>query len=214
MNNKRFIAALAAVGFAVAMDANAAVINFQENDSPANTSTLLGLTATFTDGGASLTAAGFGPNGPVDLYAKFTSGDPTETGLGLVNDPSGDHEITVGSFIQLTVPPSPAGSTLDLIIAGSVQANETALVFFGTANGVLGATPILGSAGPGADQTMYSIGPFGAGPGYIDITAGNGNVLLDSATVTVPPVPDGGMTVAMLGGALSLLGLVRRKLVA
>ena len=214
MNNKRFIAALAAVGFAVAMDANAAVINFQENDSPANTSTLLGTTATFTDGGASLMAAGFGPGvlNSVPLFAKFTTGDPTETGLGLLNDPSGEHEITVGSFIQLTVPPSPPGSVLNLIIAGSVQSGESAVVSFNLAPGTLGGgVPITGTAGPGPDQTMFTIS---SGAGFIDITAGSGNVLLDSATVTVPQIPDGGMTVAMLGGALTLLGFARRKLVA
>ena len=212
MNNQRFFAALAAMGFAVSVQANTATITFQENDSPANTSTTLGTTSTFTDGGASLMAAGFGPGGPVDLYAKYTSGDPSETGLGLVNDPSGEHEIIPGSFIQLTVPPSPAGSTLELIIAGSVQSTESALVKFTTTAGSFGGTTIVGTAGPGTDQVKFIIGALGNG--YSDISAGSGNVLLDSATILLPTVPDGGTTVAMLGGALTLLGLARRKLIA
>jgi hypothetical protein len=45
-------------------------------------------------------------------------------------------------------------------------------------------------------------------------TQGHTTVLSFSAYTTVPGVPDGGMTVMLLGAALSAMGLLRKKLVA
>lgn len=62
-------------------------------------------THTYTDGGSglSIVAKGFdGVGGTADLYGKNDGGD--EIGLGLANDPTGDHEIHNGSgFVQLDV---------------------------------------------------------------------------------------------------------------
>lgn len=62
----------------------------------------LGTSQTFTAGGFTITAAGF--TNPtfstgVNLYEKNLGGD--EKGLGLVNDPSGDHEITGTNLIRI-----------------------------------------------------------------------------------------------------------------
>ena len=211
MKTQMLFTALAAIGFAGALDANAVTITFQENDSPVNTSTVLGTSATFTEGVASITATGYSSNNNLtDLFAKYTSGDPTETGLGLNNDP--DKEIHGSSFIQLTVPPSPAGSTLDVVLTGSIQTGETSNIGFSTTAGTRGAL-IPGGSQSGGGTFSFTV-PSGDQSGYIDIWASSGNVLLDSVTITVPSVPDGGLTIAMLGAALTVLGLARRKLIA
>src|SRR5215469_4998706 len=59
--------------------------------------------STFTSGGFSVSASGFGmlvTGAPASLYAKNTGGD--ELGLGLNNDGT-QNEITSGSFVQLNI---------------------------------------------------------------------------------------------------------------
>ena len=202
MKKKQLLTALAAIGFAATFNANALTFSFLEN----GIGDLGSNTRNFTESGVTLTATGYGlgPN-IVHLWAKNDGGD--ENGLGLSND--SEHEIKPGSFIQLTVPTSPV-TTFDFVIAGSVQSGESAKVYFSPTAGVLG-TILIGTLN-GVDGSVPI--PSIYQNGYIDITAGTGNVLLDGASVTVPSVPDGGLTVALLGGALSLLGFARRKLVA
>jgi hypothetical protein len=74
------------------------------------TNTALGQSHNYTGNlGDIINAQAFGPNGsglglpgPVQLFGKANTGSETdENGAGLTNDPSGDNEITVGSFIQL-----------------------------------------------------------------------------------------------------------------
>jgi fibronectin-binding autotransporter adhesin len=211
MNNK-FIAAVAAIGFAAAMDASALTytIDFQQYGQNVN----LGPTKTFTSGPVSIAAAGFTTGGSsVDLFAKYSSGNPSETGLGLANDLP-DHEINTSSFVQLALPPGgPVGTTLDVVLTGSLQTGETADIRLGTANGVLGST-VIGTHSGGDTWSFNIPAADNVAGNYIDITADNGNVLLDSVQISTPSVPDGGLTVAMLGGALTLLGFARRKLVA
>jgi hypothetical protein len=203
MKNNWFLTMTACVGFAAAAQATDVTIDFQNH----GTGNLGVTTDTFSDGGASIVASGFSATGPVDLWVK--SGSPSETGLGLANDTT-DHEILPGSFIQLTVPPAPPGSTLKLVVTGSIQSGESVEVFFGATSGTIGSTPITGGSVSGDQQTFLI--PAGDQSGFIDVTAGAGNILLDSAVVTIPNVPDGGLTIALLGGALTALGLARRKL--
>src|SRR5205814_1497873 len=119
------IMALAAMG-ALATQANAVTFTFQENGSNVD----LGPTSTFTVGGFSLTASGFlTSGGPTDLYAKFTLGNPSETGLGTVSDPSGQHEIVTTNFVQLTLPTTPP-SNFSMVLLASVQGCESAKVYF------------------------------------------------------------------------------------
>jgi hypothetical protein len=94
-----------------------------------------------------------------------------------------------------------------MVFLGSVQPGESALVYWSTKLGVLGTTLIGTVTGDGfVDISGYNM------TGYIGITAGTGNVLIDGVTGTAD-VPDSGTTVAMLGCALTALGLARRKLV-
>jgi hypothetical protein len=185
--------------------ANAALItfNFQENGSNLD----LGPTSTFTESGISLTASGFlTAGGATHLYAKNLGGD--ETGLGSTSDPSGAHEITTSNFIQLTLPTTPLTAFVMVALA-SVQTGEQAKVFFTTTPGTLTGATLIGTV-TGHDGTVTI--PPGDQTGFIDITAGAGNVLLGSATVSTGTVPDGGATVSLLGCALLGLAAMRRKL--
>jgi VPDSG-CTERM motif len=193
------IMALAAMG-ALATQANAVTFDFQSNGSNVD----LGTTSTFTVGGISLTASGFLTNGtPTDLYAKFTLGNPSETGLGTNID--SDHEVNTTDFIQLTLPTSPP-TNFNLVLLASVQFGEQAKVYFSTTPGSFAGATLIGTITnadgsvtiPAADQT-----------GFIDITAGAANILLESATVSVP---DSGSAVALLGIALAGIEGVRRAL--
>jgi hypothetical protein len=179
----------------------AVTFNFQENGSNVN----LGPTSTFTEGGLSLTASGFlVAGGTTALYAKNVGdvGGSNEMGLGTASDPSGQNEITTADFVQLTLPTTPS-SIFTLAFLSSVQQGEQAKVYFTTTAGSLTGATLIGTITnadgsvtiPGADQA-----------GFIDITAGSANVLLESATFTA--VPEGSSTIGFLGiGGVALAGI-------
>ena len=194
------IMALAAMG-ALATQANAVTFDFQSNGSNID----LGPTSTFTVGGFSLTASGFlTSGGTTDLYAKFTSGNPSETGLGTAID--SEHEINTTDFIQLTLPTTPP-SNFQMVLLASVQVGEQAKVYFTTTPGTLTGATLIGTI-TNADGSVNI--PAGDQTGFIDITAGAANILLESATIA--GVPDGGSAVALLGIALAGIEGVRRAL--
>jgi hypothetical protein len=198
------IMALAGLGVALATHANAVTLtyNFLENGSNAG----LGATSIFTEGGFSLTANGFlTAGGPTGLYAKSLG--VGETGLGTTSDPSGDHEIVTTNFVQLTLPTSPP-STFGMVLLASVQQGEQAKVYFTTTPGTLIGATLIGTV-TNSDGSITV--PAGDQTGFIDITAGVANVLLEGATITTS-VPDGGSTIALLGVALGGIEGVRRML--
>jgi hypothetical protein len=96
---KLLLAAAGAAALAFSGAANAAVeINF--NNPTGN----IGPSHTYSNGGLSVTAYGVDENlNPLDLYGKSDGGD--ENGVGIANDPSGDHEIwgDVGGAVILDV---------------------------------------------------------------------------------------------------------------
>jgi len=191
------IMALAAMG-ALATQANAVTFTFQENGSNVD----LGPTSTFTVGGFSLTASGFlTSGGPTDLYAKFTLGNPSETGLGTNID--AEKEVNTTDFIQLTLPTTPP-SNFNMVLLASVQFGEQAKVYFTTTPGTLTGATLIGTI-TNADGSVTI--PAGDQTGFIDITAGAANILLESATISVP---DSGSAVALLGIALAGIEGVRR----
>jgi len=192
------IMALAAMG-ALATQANAVTFTFQENGSNVD----LGPTSTFTVGGFSLTASGFlTSGGPTDLYAKFTLGNPSETGLGTNID--SEKEVNTTDFIQLTLPTTPP-SNFSMVLLASVQSGEQAKVYFTTTPGTLTGATLIGTI-TNADGSVTI--PAGDQTGFIDITAGAANILLESATIS--SVPDSGSAVALLGIALAGIEGVRR----
>jgi PEP-CTERM motif-containing protein len=196
-------------------------INF---DTPGNTDP--GTTASF--GSPAVTATGYfcpvGGCGTTDLYIK--DGGAGEQGLGLANDPSGQHELwpannSGGPFIQLDV-----SALLGLTSGASFTMNSTT-------NGewweVIGAT---GAGGAGAvalfvgnDELSHdfanwgsydyydfvSLGTFtGGNPGDCEeCTIGFGNVLLSSLTYT-PSVPEPATWATMLLG-FGAVGFAMRR---
>ena len=200
MKHKLTTIIMALAGIALAGQANAVNFNFQENGSNLD----LGTTSTFTESGLSLTASGFlTAGGTTHLFSKNLGG--TETGLGTTTDPTGQHEIISTNFVQLTLPTTPP-SNFSLVLLTSVQPGEQAKVFFTTTPGTLAGATLIGTV-TNADGKI-SI-PAGDQTGFIDITAGAANVLLESATFTTT-VPDGGSTVALLGVALTAVEGARR----
>ena len=192
------IMALAAMG-ALATQANAITFDFQSNGS----NVPLGTTSTFTVGGFSLTASGFlTAGGTTNLFAKDLGG--TETGLGTTSDPSGQHEIVTTNFVQLTLPTAPP-SNFSMVLLTSVQTGESAQVFFTTTPGTLAGATLIGTLTANGSVTIPAIYQTG----FIDITAGAANILLESATVSTP---DSGSAVALLGIALAGIEGVRRVL--
>ena len=84
---------------------------------------VLGTSQTYTAGPFTITAYGFDSSGnPTDLYGKDLGGD--ESGLGLNNDPSGQHEICCGNYIQLDLSSLVNNPGLAITIS-SVQSGET-----------------------------------------------------------------------------------------
>jgi hypothetical protein len=190
----------AAIGAGFATQANAVSFTFQENGSNLD----LGPTSTFTSGGFSLTASGFlTAGGTTNLFAKDLGG--TETGLGTVSDPTGEHEITTANFVQLTLPTTPP-SNFSMVLLTSVQTGESAQVFFTTTPGTLAGATLIGTVSNANGSITI---PAGDQTGFIDITAGAANVLLEGAEITTT-VPDGGATVALLGIALTAVEGARR----
>jgi hypothetical protein len=190
--------------FAWATRANAdTTFNFLENGSNVD----LGPTSTFIEGGFSLTASAFlTSGGTTHLYAKKLSNidGSSEIGLGTTSDPTGDHEITTNSFIQLTLPTTPS-SNFQRVLLASVQEGEKALVYFTQTAGTLAGATLIGTV-TNADGSVAL--PAGDQTGFIDITAGSANVLLSSATVDAVP-ESGSLTLLCLG--LVVIGIGGRQ---
>lgn len=174
---------------------------------------VLGTSHPYNVSGVTVTAYGFGPGGATNLYGK--NAGLTETGLGLTNDPSGQNEITLGSFVQLDISQLlPKGYTTAAIFVNSVQSGEPWDLFASNTLGVLGTLEINNSLVANQAVDVSSLLNFK----YLGLTAHFGgrhhdNVLLGQVTATHPTnVPDSGTTGMLLGVALCGLGFLRRKL--
>jgi VPDSG-CTERM motif len=193
---RKIILLLVAAAGAFALKANAlpVTIHFQESGD-------VGPTFTFDQDGFDLTLSAF-------LTAGGTTHLFVANAAGTTGDPSGQNGIATNTFIQLTVPTSPA-SNLDFVSIGDIGAGESAKVYFTTTAGSLAGATLL--------KTLTADGPVAVGAafqhGFIDITAGAGNVLLTGAQISqVRSVPDAGFTASLLGMGLVGLAALRRKL--
>jgi VPDSG-CTERM motif len=192
MTKKIILLLIVAAGvLGLAANALAGPIRFQEAGD-------VGPTFTFNDGTFNLTLSAFlTTGGTTHLFVMNEAGTTADSG-----------KIGPNSFIQLTVPTSPA-SNLDSVTIDDIVAGESAVVYFTHSAGTLaGATPI---------GTLNANGNVPVGPlfqnGFIDVTAGSGNVLLFSANVSpLSSVPDAGFTASLLGMSLAGLTALRRKL--
>jgi hypothetical protein len=201
-NLKIMIIALAAF-FALATQSRAVIFDFQQYGSNVD----LGPTRTFTKSGISLTASAFmTAGGSTHLYAKNDDpiGGSSEKGLGTMADPTGEHEITTTDFVQLmlsTMPPSHVS-----IYLGSVQSGESAMVYFNSTSGTLAGATLIGTM---VNHDGWVNIPAQYQNGFIDITAGAENVLLETVRTSVG-VPDAGATLLLFTISVAAIAFLRR----
>jgi len=203
MRSQILLSTVALLGFGVVAQGAPITFSFLENGLGN-----LGTSSTFTESGVSLTAY-VGPSGQ-QLYAKNQG--PGETGLGTASD--SENEINPNNFVQLNAATSPAMEITTLYF-GSIQTQtlgERVDIYYSTTLGSLGT--LLGSVyGSGSGVVgSFDLTSYGYMTGYYGVTGGVGNVELGGAVVNA--VPDVASTGMLLGGTLTMLGLLRRKLVS
>jgi hypothetical protein len=155
---------------------------------------------------------------PRNLFEKFTSGDPGETGLGLVNGPippgHGAFEIEVGTMIQLDLTNLINAGLKDLTLSiSSVQATEGFAIYgsnIAAAVGVSGAL-LIGEVGDGVGPIVPESFPGNIPNNFIWVTATNMDVLLENGlSVTGEGKVPEPISLILLGSGLAGVGLYRR----
>lgn len=198
------------------------------SNSQQNTS--LGSSYTFTQGGNWLQATAVVPMWTASsctstttdpcLFAKDTTGDPTESGLGL--SPANQSEINYPDGIALQ---AAAGNPIDSIELGSVQTGES-WALDGCSAMFTNCTTIRGGVGGGSNESLWLTGlgqySFTSYVVYVpcangttcgeSTTSGGNNILLMSAVTSVPEPGVLALFGAGLLGCAIVLGRRRRGL--
>jgi hypothetical protein len=175
-----------------------------------NPTGVLGTSQSYSSGGVTLTAYGYDSHGPSNLYGKADGGD--ENGIGLANDPHGNHEIVKGSFVQLDISQllSHGFNTAEIFVGSTQGTDEPWDLFASNTLGIPGTLEIAGSTADfpaGVDISSL------LGFHYIAVTAHNSegvggqNVLLSA--ISCGNVPETGSSLALLALALGAVVLLR-----
>jgi PEP-CTERM motif-containing protein len=204
---KLIIGLLAASALATASAASATTnINF--DTATGN----MGPSHTYSNGGLSVTAYGVNNSlNPLDLYGKHNGGD--ENGLGIANDPSGDHEIWgyVGGAVLLDVSDLLANSVSEAqFFMGSTTNGESWIVWEYTGAGFVQALT-------GTDElTWHDLPDWGSYSYYAFTAGGNGqNVLLGGLSLTQAVPEPATWAMMLLGfGAMGVAFRRRRRTTA
>ena len=148
----------------------------------------LGNTHVYTSGSLTVTASGFtAANAPTALYGKNAGGD--EVGLGLANDPSGDHEIYYGmGYVQLAV-----SALFGLVSSVSFSTNSTTdgeqwSIFGSNVAHSYGGVALLS----GTNENTAMLPSFGTYKYYDFVStsqSGGKNFLITGLTMTAVPEP-------------------------
>jgi hypothetical protein len=175
-----------------------------------------GQSVTYTLNGLSVTLTAFGLNNasgsPVQLYGKNQG--PGETGIGLTNDPSGEHEIYYREgFIQIDLSGIPSADLVSLSFGSTTGGEEWKVDGTNTAGTLLSITPPGSSVGTGftngsltltGHDRYYDVFEISQ-PGWGD----GGNILLSSLTVT--SVPEPATWGLMIAGVFCIGAAMRRQ---
>ena len=231
-----FVAIAIVLAGAGAQSAHAGAINWSFNalnGSPAQPGKSLLTQETYTQDGETLTATSTRytcryflcgwAGSTVDLYAK-NGGTAAEQGLGLTNDPSGDHEITDPYGISISL----SSGTFTSINIGSVQSGETWAVWgthdggwqkLGSGMGTETSNPLVtfDLTGLSARYSQLILTDPQQGNGYSSWwcnTSGSNNILLQgvSSTGEVPvSTPEPGALAMFTAGLLGCALFINRR---
>ena len=158
-----------------------------------------------------LTARGFdGSDNGTALFSK--NGGTGEVGLGLVNDPSGEDEITGRNFIQLNMDGLRSRLTNFQFSMNSVD-NAEGWRVFGSNDSTPFSFTLLASSSGLLDNGVHSLadGWDNYNFFYFGGATGGSNVLLHSFSADVAAVPIPGAVWLFGGGIGGLAMLMRRK---
>ena len=169
---KSLLLGLAMAAMATSADAATVLFNFDAHTG------VLGNAQTYTSGAYTITASGFRSDGGLAtaLFGKNAGGD--ENGVGLNDDPSGEHEITGTNFIQIDVSKLTGTGPYSFVMGSTV--GEGWRVFGSNVSDFFSGSPLLTGSDEGVSHALTG------GFKFYDFQSTSGNVLLGSFTAAVP----------------------------
>lgn len=170
----------------------------------------LGNSHTYVSGGMTVVASGFDvSNAATALFGKNAGGD--EIGLGLVNDPSGDHEIYYGKgFVQIDVSALLGKVSNISFFTNSTTGGEQWSVFGSNTAGSYSGLALM----TGTNESSANLKGLGTYK-YYDFastsTSGGKNFLLGGMTMTAAVPEPATWAMMLLGFGAMGVSLRRRR---